>query len=298
MCVLKSSPIEHGMMPFETIIRMQDTIRKVKRISLSCACEPLLHPELIKIVSFIRRVNKDADIFFITNGTLLNPSIISQLISSGLSSVYISIDGATKETFERIRKGACFETVVDNIREFVKQGRGFPNSFREIGLQAVVSRTNYGELPGILSLAKALSVDSLIVNGLEPYSKEMSQMPLYNIDPDQEVYRLFSRLKGEASEFDIRLKLPELRFKLPTFCNLNRCIVDWKGEVHPCDFLVYERPYYVLGEKKIHPGVSYGNVNNSDLLEIWDSPEYKKLRMNVNRGILPEYCKYCLKEVI
>lgn len=46
-----------------------------------------------------------------TNGTMLTDEMILALIDSGLSRLIVSLDGFTKETFERIRVGASHERV-------------------------------------------------------------------------------------------------------------------------------------------------------------------------------------------
>ena len=53
---------------------------------------------------------------FTTNATLLNDTISKKIIDSGVDVVFFSVDGASKETFEKIRVGANFERVKENIR--------------------------------------------------------------------------------------------------------------------------------------------------------------------------------------
>src|SRR5262249_14429803 len=40
-----------------------------------------------------------------------------QLVETGVNEIQISFDGATKETFEKIRRGSKFELVVDNCKK-------------------------------------------------------------------------------------------------------------------------------------------------------------------------------------
>lgn len=64
-------------------------------------------------------------ISIITNASYLTEKMIKELndisISTGVEYLFIvSLDGITKETFESIRIGACFETVIKNIDELSK----------------------------------------------------------------------------------------------------------------------------------------------------------------------------------
>jgi len=55
-----------------------------------------------------------------TNGTLLTEEASARLLASPLEHITFSFDGATKETFERYRKGARFEAVRDNFVRFAR----------------------------------------------------------------------------------------------------------------------------------------------------------------------------------
>lgn len=81
--------------------------------------EPLLHPDIIKMVKYA----KDKGILevqFNTNGLLLNEKKAEKLIDAGLDRIIFSFDGATKETYEKIRRGSNYDTVVKNIKNLVK----------------------------------------------------------------------------------------------------------------------------------------------------------------------------------
>ena len=55
-----------------------------------------------------------------TNGTLLDEATSRRILDSSLAHITLSFDGASKETFERYRKGARFEKVRDNFVRFAR----------------------------------------------------------------------------------------------------------------------------------------------------------------------------------
>jgi radical SAM protein with 4Fe4S-binding SPASM domain len=55
-----------------------------------------------------------------TNGTLLDENTSARILDSALAHITLSFDGASKETFERYRKGARFEKVRDNFVRFAR----------------------------------------------------------------------------------------------------------------------------------------------------------------------------------
>ncbi|MCI4625441.1 MAG: radical SAM protein [Candidatus Magnetoovum sp. WYHC-5] len=84
-------------------------------------------------------------VFFITNGTLLNEKLSERLIASGLNKILVSMDAATKQTFEQIRKGASYDIVSNNIKQFLKIKKQC-NGTTQIGLNVTIQRDNMSEV--------------------------------------------------------------------------------------------------------------------------------------------------------
>ena len=81
-----------------------------------------------------------------TNGTLA-PGPIMERVARDRRDCEFSFDAPTKATFERIRVGAVFETVVSNIQALIKlcrETRGSPGP--GFALSVTLMRQNIGEL--------------------------------------------------------------------------------------------------------------------------------------------------------
>ncbi|HPG73155.1 MAG TPA: hypothetical protein PLM49_02620, partial [Bacteroidales bacterium] len=70
-----------------------------------------------------------------------------QLLERGNFSISISIDSVQKETYERIRKGATFEEVMNNIDYFIDLCR---RKNRFIGIACCYIQQNWRELPAFI----------------------------------------------------------------------------------------------------------------------------------------------------
>lgn len=87
-------------------------------IKLSWRGEPLLNPNIVKMVSYAK--NKGIkDVAFLSNGERLNPKLTEELVNAGLDWISISFDGMG-ETYNKIRKPAIFEETVEKIR-YIKE---------------------------------------------------------------------------------------------------------------------------------------------------------------------------------
>jgi radical SAM protein with 4Fe4S-binding SPASM domain len=94
-----------------------------------------------------------------TNGVLMRGERLRKLMPH-LASLTVSVDGATKATFEHIRTGAKFEQVVENVAEFARLRRelGLRDDIR-YAFNVVLMRENIDELAQIVELAAANDVD-------------------------------------------------------------------------------------------------------------------------------------------
>jgi radical SAM protein with 4Fe4S-binding SPASM domain len=89
-----------------------------KEIHLHNFGEPLLDRHLEDKIRYAKQQGLSKVKIF-TNGSLLNAARSQSLIQAGLDEIKISIDGAGKEEFERIRFPLKFDRVVQNIKHLV-----------------------------------------------------------------------------------------------------------------------------------------------------------------------------------
>ncbi len=98
-----------------------DKVRKadVRRIRLFLLGEPLLHRELIPMIRYCKQIGIPS-VEISTNAVLLDEAASEELIKAGLDELVISLDGADAETYEAVRRGAVYEEVAANVRNFFR----------------------------------------------------------------------------------------------------------------------------------------------------------------------------------
>lgn len=81
--------------------------------------EPLLHPDIVTLVRYAK-AKGILEVQFNTNGLPLTKQKIKGLLGAGLDRIIFSVDGATKETYEKIRVGGNYDKLVSNIDMLLK----------------------------------------------------------------------------------------------------------------------------------------------------------------------------------
>src|ERR1043166_7897976 len=81
-------------------------------VSVASGFEPLMYPSFDRLMRGLTGLGMRMQI--ITNGTLLDRAKTETLLASNMDLINFSFDGIQKQTFEHIRRGACYEETLYN----------------------------------------------------------------------------------------------------------------------------------------------------------------------------------------
>ncbi len=125
-------------------------------VSFGYNYEPMAHPQFADIIEGLCALNMKLDL--ITNGTLFTPRVIDRLCDADWRSVVISFDGIRKETYERIRRRADYETTLARIGAF-KQAVTNPDAY--FAVNYTLMRSNLDELEEAVAFWEGMGMDHL-----------------------------------------------------------------------------------------------------------------------------------------
>ena len=121
----------------------------IERITIQLDGEPLIDKKLEKRIRTLKSIGIRF-VAFATNGSLMTARRARTILESGVDEVSFSIDGATKETFEKIRVRLNFEKVVANILSFLNV-RDELEAKTIVRVRMTVQRENQHEMDEFLS---------------------------------------------------------------------------------------------------------------------------------------------------
>jgi len=120
--------------------------------------EPLLNPEIYDMIAYCRQAGVPSGLS--TNATVLTEQAGRRLIQAGLDYIIFAFDGATRETFEKYRKGADFDKVRRNIHTFLGVKKDLGSKIFCI-IQLVRLRDNRGEIPELMRMWRIEGIDEI-----------------------------------------------------------------------------------------------------------------------------------------
>jgi len=117
-CPRKSSTKSQGNMDVGLALDLikQANSMGIRTVSLSMLGEPLLNPELERIVEGAGKANMY--VYMVSNGALLTPERSRSLIEAGVNNLCISIDGWDKRSYGQRHGNTNIELVLDNLSAF------------------------------------------------------------------------------------------------------------------------------------------------------------------------------------
>ena len=92
----------------------------IKKIRITGG-EPLVRPNITKLIGEINKIPGIEEIYMTTNGVLLADKL-DDLVSNGLSGVNISLDSLSEETFNKITRFGGFRKVMNAIDKAIELG--------------------------------------------------------------------------------------------------------------------------------------------------------------------------------
>lgn len=117
-CGRRKSRREAGMMEPELAFALIDQAREagIGYVCLSLLGEPLLHPEIARMVDHAaeRRVRP----YLVTNGLLLEAPLSRDLMAAGLHELIVSVDGWDRKSYAARQGGADLDRLLANLRAF------------------------------------------------------------------------------------------------------------------------------------------------------------------------------------
>lgn len=263
----------------------------VKELWLSCGFESFIVKDFIDMLDYIKEFKIPIS-YLVTNGTLLNETNIKQLIDVGLRYLFISVEGAQKEIYERIRKGANFEKTLLNIKLLNELKEEYSSLKPEICFMTTLMRSNIEEIPQIISLASRLKVKEVDLKPINVQFPEMESEPLENYK--DRVAQCIVQAKALAEEFKIRLILGS---DLQNLINTKEGFIkDKTAEAKRCSET--QPVMYISSDGKVKPcpiwnGALMGDFNSQDFWEIWEGNEFKNLRNEISSGCFKGACLNC-----
>ncbi len=155
---------------YEEFVFIADQFPEMQRALLHGIGEPLINKELPRIIQFLKA--RDIEVLINSNGTLLTPAWQEKIVESGLDEYHCSVDGATDETYARIRGKDLLPKLTAGLQGLIQTKERLGSETPHISIWCVATQENLAELPDLIRLAAKLGVPEVYLQRLVFFAQE------------------------------------------------------------------------------------------------------------------------------
>lgn len=298
-CIRNSWSEEMGEMQASTFSKILETIEEidpVPELFFGGFGEPLSHPDILDMIREAK--GRGARVELISNGVMLDAGVAATLVELEVDRIWISIDGASPESYEDVRLGNELPRIKANLHELRQIKYRYPGVLPRLGITFVAMERNIQDLAAVARLTYELGGDTLHVSNLLPHTDEKRADILYRQRLDNWTNRgervLLPRMDAndrvwrEYRELLRRYELHELtpnEFIRPMnscpFIEKGSVAVRFDGKVSPCLPLLHSNTNYLKTLSRETRATFFGSLHESTLVEVWQDPEYVAFRKRV-----------------
>lgn len=266
----------------------------LRQVKLVGGGEPFMHPDILKIVGYIKNKDRNIEIDINTNFSLVDEKAVERLLDLEVDSFTVSIWAGTPEVYTAIHLNQTehtFYKIKDTLKLIFEQKKKLNRSHPRIIIHNVIFNLNYKDIEQMLRFALEIGADDIQFVPMDPV-KEKTEVLLLN--------------DLERKEFLDRLSVIRERYDAKTFRYIsedNRSVVlsDFDGFIQRIEKLdttsgaydeeaVEELPCYVgwLFARIMTTGnvvpcckghrMPLGNIYKDRFRDIWFSKNYNKFR--------------------
>jgi glutamyl-tRNA reductase len=250
--------------------------------------EPLCRNDLFELIAYARSLGLSCALA--TNGTLVDSKIAEQIKEGSISRVSISLDGATADVHNKLRKQeGSFEKALEGARQLHRKGVPFQ-------INLTLTRQNAHQLEDVYRLAMSLGAVAMHIFMLVPVGCGQTLAGEDILAPEQYEEKLLEICRLDAlGQLQVKVTcgphyarivrqqgLHKTHIQTRHFDSSRGCLagtgilfVSHQGDVFPCGYLP----------------VNCGNVLKEELRDIWrESEELARIR---DRTALEGKCGIC-----
>jgi radical SAM protein with 4Fe4S-binding SPASM domain len=273
-------------MSFEQFKYIVDQFPRLAWIGMTGIGESFLNPDFMKMLRYIK--SKSVTVELYDNFNFTTKDMIKELVDLGVERIYISLDAATKKTYEKIRVNGNFDRVIENVKTLFEYKRKKKSKYpNKIDFHYIVSKTNLNELTKFIELVDSFGSEN---------SEILFTRVLHSFKEIEELFveipkNVISDAEKKAKELGIKIVWGgDVPLTKPSIKNCTAWMMPFifvTGHVIPCC------AGNEANEREFQKKYAMGNIFEKSFKEIWNGEKYRELRKMIREGKVPTVCKSC-----
>jgi len=276
-------------MTFEQFKEIVDQFPGLRWIGMTGIGSGFLNPDYMKMLRYLKEERR-CFVEFFDHFYSLDEEISKELVRIGINKMWVSLESADKESYNRIRVGSDFDRVLSNIRSMMKAKREMKSPIPELWFHFIINKYNVDQMEDYVDLVEDLMKEE----------RGLSAPLIYwtNLLPFDEVEGLVSRPEPERMQDIVKKCRSKGIFAVVnenvacdkpmiSCTKWNEPFVLVTGHIQPCCAL------NEANDRRYQEEHAFVNVLETDFRRWWRSPSKTEFIRNLKTGKVNPVCKNC-----
>lgn len=297
-CHLRCIMCEHTFFPTKERnwdLKFEDFKKIIDQFPRLYWCNPtgegsaFFNKDYMKMLKYLAK--KDVCIDLVDSFDRLDKKTIRALVDLPVHRLWLSLDGINKKTYEGIKVGANFDRVIENVKYLVKYRNSKGSPVPELCTRFVIMKQNVDQMADYVDFIHNLDPDVYAIEFTQ-LMEYPQVMKLVTDVPEKLVEETRARGKKHGILLHVNANVPHHERTLPS---ISECVY-WSDPYIMKDGYVISCCASLMSNKREElRKLAFGNIHESSMKDIWESPEYRKFRQQVVApyGQVPDQCKSC-----
>lgn len=286
---------------FDEFRLIVDQFPILDRVVLHGLGEPLLNKELPRMIRYLKE--RGTYVLFNSNGIALTTKKGQALIDAGLDEYRLSMDGATREMYARVRGVDAFDKIWRNVAAFITMQRQQNARKPAVSLWFTAMRENLQELPGLIDLASKAGIREVYLQRLVYFEAGLasSKQALFRRSTPEEI-ELIHRCERMCQEQQIIFKAAGASTPVESIVRdfgerpwsgcrrpYTLTYITSSGNVLSCCFA----PFGHRSAREYREERVLGNIFQDPIESIWHGERYNAFRHAFESDSPARHCSQC-----
>ena len=288
----KTQEIRH--LTYKEFKKYVDQFPGLKWVNLTGEGSAFLNPEYVKMLKYLK--SKDIPVFLVDHLADIDKKVLETLVEIGIDGIYVSMDGATKKTYEKIKVGCNFDKAVENIKYLIQLKKKYNSPIPELCFRFVITKLNFQEIPAFVDLVVSFGSQRELGDGIRiDFCGLLSFPEIDYLNVKNIPLKILKEVVEKQKKHDVFVLFAHAEAVGAKNPPLESCL-NWMepyimmgSYVEPCCAVLMSNNRPWLREHAL------GLLDEKSFKKIWNSDRYKKFRATINnpKAPVPLLCAGC-----
>lgn len=278
-----SQPRQH--MPQEDVIKILEQFPNLRWVSLVGEGSSFEHPEMLKFIKYVKR--RQIMCYMVDHLSDWSDETIKTVIENDLDGVLVSLDAATKTTYENLKVGCDFDNVTSNIKKLIAAKKHANSPLPEILFSYIAMKRNVHEIPDLVDLIASLGTRKDFGAGSRiGIVRLLAFKQILHLQVEDIPQEIFDETQKRAQEQDLFVNFTgtNVREDLP---DPSCCLAWMEPYIFMGGYISQCCAVFISNNRNFIRNYALGNVLEKDFKDHWNARPYTSLRSLINKPDQP-----------